>query len=74
MLTVKQAAEHLGVSPAMVYQWCGEGVLAHYRLGGQGRRGKVLIAEPDLAAFLESRKVTPTVSPPAGLRHIRLPS
>lgn len=57
-LSPKQVATREGISPALVYQWCDEGRLPHYRLGGQGRRGRILIDECDLDAFLESCKIT----------------
>jgi excisionase family DNA binding protein len=56
-LSVKQAAQRAGVSPALLYRWCEERRLPHYRLGGQGRRGRIQIEEADLDAFLESCKV-----------------
>ena len=74
MLTVKQAAERAGVSPALIYQWCDERRLVHYRFGGSGRRGKIAIRPADLDAFLESCKVTPGASLPEQLRHIQQPS
>jgi len=73
-LTVKKAAERAGVSAALVYQWCEERRLTHYRAGREGRRGKILIEESDLDAFLETLKVRPAASLPEGLRHIRPPS
>ena len=57
MISVKQAAERAGVSEALVYQWCNERRLPHYRLGGEGRRGKIGIRPPDLDSFLDSLKV-----------------
>jgi excisionase family DNA binding protein len=56
-LTVKQAAERGGVSVQLVYKLCSEHSLPHYRVGGRGRRGKILIEEADLAAFFEGCKV-----------------
>ncbi len=38
-LTVREAATRAGVSAALVYAWCGEGRLAHARLGRLGRSG-----------------------------------
>ena len=69
--TIKQAAEHAGVSPNLVYQWCQERRLPHYRLGGQGRRGKILIDEGDLDAFVVScrQEARPEILP---LKHIQL--
>jgi excisionase family DNA binding protein len=58
-ITIKQAAERAGVSPALVYAWCEERRLAHYRLGAKGKRGKILIEERDLDHFLEEQRVEP---------------
>ena len=73
MLTVKQAAERAGVSEALVYQWCCERRLPHYRLGGQGRRGKIGIDPHELDSFLESLKVEPPEKPDEAVyrRHLR---
>jgi excisionase family DNA binding protein len=57
MLTVKEVSERLRVSDSLVYSWCDEHLLPHYRMGGKGKRGKILIEEAALDAFLESRKV-----------------
>jgi excisionase family DNA binding protein len=57
VLTPKQAAERCGISVSLVYGWIESRQLAHYRMGRQGRRGRILISETDLHAFLESRKV-----------------
>jgi excisionase family DNA binding protein len=65
MLTVKQAAQRKCLSPQLIYLWCHEGRLAHYRLGGRGRRGRILIDEADLDAFLTSCRVEAGGAPPA---------
>jgi excisionase family DNA binding protein len=57
LLTPKQAAERAGISAALVYQWCEERRLPHYRLGGDGKRGKIMIDPRDLDEFLEGQKV-----------------
>jgi excisionase family DNA binding protein len=74
-LTPRQAAERIGVSPQLIYRWCEERRLPHFRCGGRGRRGRILIDPADLDAFLETLKVTPR--PPADdgeFRHSRRPS
>jgi excisionase family DNA binding protein len=74
-LTVKQAAGRAGVSPALVYRWCDERRLPHYRCGGRGRRGRILIDPVDLDAFLETLKITPRPPGDDGeFRHSRRPS
>ena len=51
-LTVRQAAERVGVSASLVYQWCADGTLPHYRLGASGRRGKIVIDPAELDRVL----------------------
>jgi excisionase family DNA binding protein len=74
MLTVKQVADRLRVSASLVYSWCEDHLLPHYRMGGNGKRGKILIEEAALNAFLESRKVEgkPVDAASLGLKHITL--
>ncbi len=75
LYTVKEAAERLKVSPSLVYQWCEAQLLAHYRFGTKGRRGKIMIAPGDLETFMRQCRVEGgTKGPPEELRHIRLPS
>jgi excisionase family DNA binding protein len=52
-LTPKQAAERAGVSPNLIYLWCKEGRLAHYHLGSEGTRGRILIDPADLDRLME---------------------
>ncbi len=64
-LTPKEAAERARVSVALIYKWTSEEQrLPHYRAGGKGRRGRILIDPADLDAFLESQKVAATPAPP----------
>jgi excisionase family DNA binding protein len=74
MLTVKQVAERLRISASLVYSWCEDQILPHYRMGGKGKRGKILIEEAALDAFLQSRKVEckPVDASSLGLKHITL--
>lgn len=53
-LSVKKAAERAGVSASLVYAWCHERRLPHYRAGGAGKRGRILIAPADLDAFVRT--------------------
>jgi excisionase family DNA binding protein len=52
-MTVKKAAERLEVSPSLVYKLVEEGRLTCVRIGRQGRRGKIIIREQDIEAFLK---------------------
>jgi excisionase family DNA binding protein len=56
-LTVQEAAKYAGVSPAMIYLWTEERRLPQYRLGGEGKRGKILIDPRDLDTFIERCRV-----------------
>jgi len=51
LLTVRDAAERLGVCTATVYKLCAEGSLTHVRVVNAIR-----IAPEDLAAFLAARR------------------
>ena len=51
-LTPKQAAAQAGVSISLVYLWCDQRLLTHFRFGSKGKRGKILIEESDLVAFM----------------------
>ena len=57
MLTVREAGEYASVSPALIYQWCHEQRLAHYRFGTDGKRGKILIDPTDLDKFMQECRV-----------------
>lgn len=48
MLTVKNAAKRVGVSPSLIYALCAEGRLPHVRLGREGKRGTIRIRLEDL--------------------------
>lgn len=73
MLTVKQAAQRAGVSVALVYQWIESRNVAHYRLGGKGKRGKIAIAEEDLDTYLRSCRVDSVDSKPAPASKPKVP-
>jgi excisionase family DNA binding protein len=71
MLTPRAAAVRIGVSSSLIYQLCKQGVLRHFRFGGKNKRGKLMIDEADLAAFIDRCRREP--APPAhGLKHISL--
>jgi excisionase family DNA binding protein len=60
MFTVRQAAERLNCSVAIVYQLCGKRLLRHARIGLG--RGKIVIPEDAITEYLKSREVS-TVGP-----------
>lgn len=70
-LTVKQAAVRFGLSASLLYLWCQEKRLPHYRVGARGRRGRVLIEATDLEAFLADQRVEPAPLREEGLRFIK---
>ncbi|HLN26917.1 MAG TPA: helix-turn-helix domain-containing protein [Gemmataceae bacterium] len=76
MLTPKQAAARIGVSDSLIYEWCSNGALPHYRFGRNvGKRGKILIEETEFEAFLarcrqEGRQDAAPLPP---LKHIKMP-
>jgi len=81
MLTVKQVAERLTVSEALVYGWVQSGALPSFRFGQAGRRGSIRIAEADLETFLAAQKTSPkesvppvTRKPAIVLKHLKLKS
>lgn len=68
LFTVAEAAERAGVSESLIYQLCEERRIAHFRPGGKGKRGKILICPRDLDALMESCRIraaeSPAVKPP----------
>ncbi len=75
MLTVKQAAVRLGVSPALVYSLCAARRIRHRRVGLG--RGKILIPEDALEEFgqkctigAEEVSVPPPPRPRVKLKHL----
>lgn len=57
MLSVRQAAERLGCSAAIVYALCATRRLRHSRVGL--RRGKIAISEEAIAEYLKGREAGP---------------
>jgi excisionase family DNA binding protein len=69
LLTVKQAAASLGVSESLVYAWCRQRLLPHYRFGLG--RGKIMIDQAQLDEFLESKHVIGFLESDGELKHLR---
>ena len=81
LLNVLEAAERAKVSESLIRRWTTvEKRLPHFRLGGRGKRGKLVIDSSDLDSFLDTLKVTggecfiasppPTLTP--SFRHVRV--
>jgi excisionase family DNA binding protein len=60
MLSVKGAAQQLGVSESLVYAWITAGILAHHRLGRA-----VNFARFSFDQVMKSSRTCKTVSPPS---------
>lgn len=59
MLSVKGAAEHLGLGRSAVYALVASGDLACYKIGPN--RGRIRFKPSDLDAYLEGMRVGPKV-------------
>lgn len=68
LLTVRESAERLGCSEALVYLLCSERRLPHVRLGTG--RGTIRIVEDDINEFVKSCRID-AHSLSKGLKHIR---
>lgn len=72
LLTPKEAAERIGISPSLIYALIHEGRLPCARIGRRGKRGKILITDADVDALVEDCKAgaaEPTTA--TDLKHIR---
>jgi excisionase family DNA binding protein len=74
-LTVRQAAERLGLACSTVYLLCQQQKIVHLRVGGRG--GAIRITEESLAAYVAGATIQPQM--PAGppppkltLKHLRV--
>jgi excisionase family DNA binding protein len=71
-LTMKEAAERMGISTSLLYTLCRERRIEHIRIGVRGRRGKVLIEPNAVDSFLRDATVRPEAPlSPVALKHIR---
>lgn len=58
LLNVAEAAERAKVSKTLIRRWTTvEKRLPHFRLGGRGKRGKLVIDSVDLDMFLDTLKI-----------------
>lgn len=63
MLTVRQAAERLAISPALIYALCSAGKLRHERYGL--KRGTIRIPEDALEEYRKAATQAPITPPPS---------
>jgi excisionase family DNA binding protein len=75
MMTVKELAVILNVSPKLAYRMLGAGKIGHYRIG-EGR-GRIRISQEDVARFLlaahnEEKEGRREASPPSVKRSPKL--
>lgn len=56
-MSVKEFAKRAEISLSLAYAMIQEGRISCRRIGRKGRRGKIVVREDDLAAFLEMVKV-----------------
>lgn len=52
-MTVRDAAMRLEISQSLAYRLIAERRLSCIRIGGQGRRGKIIVTEDDIRRFME---------------------
>lgn len=52
-MNVREAAEKLEISRSLLYRLIEEGRIKCVRIGQRGRRGKIVIREPDIEVFLK---------------------
>jgi len=62
-MTVREAADRLGISPSLIYALCREGIIRCTRHGRPGKRGCIRIEAAALDAYLESRKDAGSLPP-----------
>ena len=63
LLTLKEAARHLGIPPEEVEKWVQEGRLPAFQIGGQFLR----FHPEEIERFKRERILPPGVSPPQGV-------
>jgi excisionase family DNA binding protein len=64
-MTVREVAKRIGVCASLVYGLIQSRMLAHYRVGGKGKRGRILVDETDLEAYLQACRVDPQTAAPS---------
>ena len=57
LLSPKQVSKLYPLSVSLIYQLIEERRLPHYRLGGKGHRGKLLLSPRDIERFIENQRV-----------------
>jgi excisionase family DNA binding protein len=57
LLTPKQVSKLYPLSVSLIYQLIEERRLPHYRVGGKGCRGKLLLSPRDIEHFIQNQRV-----------------
>ena len=57
-MNVKDAAKRLEISQSLLYQLIAEGRMPHRRIGGRGRRGKIVLKDEDIKEFENSVRMS----------------
>jgi excisionase family DNA binding protein len=71
-VTVKQAAQRIGISASLVYELCNLGVIRHGRHGRPGKRGTIRIEDEAVAEYMKMCQREGSRPAPLPLRHITL--
>jgi excisionase family DNA binding protein len=71
LYSVKQAAQKLACSVALVYQLCSKRLLRHVRIGVG--RGKIVIPEEAIAEYLKGREFDPIEPKPPSETKMGMP-
>lgn len=67
-LSVRQAAESLGLGQGAIYQLVASGAIPHHRIGPS--RGRILFKPEDLAEYVESCRVVPKATKARAIRTV----
>jgi excisionase family DNA binding protein len=71
-MTVKQAAQRIGISTSLLYDLCALGIIKNTRHGRPGKRGTIRISEEAIAEYQASCRVEQRPFPSMELKHLRL--
>jgi excisionase family DNA binding protein len=70
-MTVKEAAQRIGISASLVYGLCSLGLIRHSRHGRPGRRGTIRISVEAIAEYMAACEKERPLVDEGPLKHIR---